>query len=135
MEASSKPSPTRWYAVKILFESVHTGDSCFDRSHGENMKLFEESILVVKGMNKEGAIASAEQFAKKAEHEFVNGYGEIVKHQFVQALDAFELHDDDITHGTEIYSRFIHVRRDHSAMDVTKRYFPEAVGDDGDTSM
>ncbi|WP_289140089.1 DUF4288 domain-containing protein [uncultured Brevibacillus sp.] len=137
MEASSKPTQTKWYAVKVLFESIHTvGDSYHlnidDSIHGNNMKLFEESIILVKEMNIELAIESAEKVAKKAEHESTNSYGEIVKHQFVRSLHAFELNDDEVTNGTEIYSRFIHVSKKNTAVDVIKHFYPEVLGEDGD---
>ncbi|MGG1663112.1 DUF4288 domain-containing protein [Brevibacillus sp. NRS-1366] len=138
MEASSKPTQTKWYAVKVLFESIHTAGNSYhlnvdDSIHGNNMKLFEESIILVKEMNMELAIESAEKVAKIAEHESTNTYGEIVKHQFVRSLHVFELNDDDVTNGTEIYSRFIHVSKENTSVDVIKRYYPEVLGDDGAT--
>lgn len=138
MEASSKPIQTKWYAVKVLFESIHTAGGSYhlnidDSNHGDNMKIFEESIILVKEMNMELAIESAEKVAKKAEHESTNSYGEIVKHQFVRSLYAFELNDDEVTNGTEIYSRFIHASKEDTAVDVIKHYYPEVVGEDGDT--
>ncbi|CAM3639092.1 DUF4288 domain-containing protein [Brevibacillus invocatus] len=136
METNSRPPQTKWYAVKVLFESVHSGGSDHQKNEnndGNNIKLFEESIILVKETNMEKAIEIAEKFAKKAEHESLNSFGETVKHQFVRQLHTFELNDDEITIGTEIYSRFIHASNENSAIDVIKRYYPEVLGEDGDT--
>ena len=136
MDTNSKPPQTKWYAVKVLFESVRSGGSDQQKNKDNdenNMKLFEESNILVKDTNMEKAIEIAAKFAKKAEHESLNSFGETVKHQFVRQLHAFELNDDEITIGTEIYSRFIHVSKETSASDVIKRYYPEVLDEDEDT--
>lgn len=70
------------YAVKVLFESIHSGNPLphkIDKNFENNRKkLFEESIILVREINMEKAIVAAAAFAKKAEHEFLNSYGETI---------------------------------------------------------
>lgn len=113
-------SHSGWYAVKVLFESVHAEDK------NENLKLFEESIFLVKAFHEDEANEKAKVFAKKAEHEYVNTYGVSIKSQFVTILHTFELNDHELTDGTEIYARYIHAQKEDSAKIISKRYYPEA---------
>lgn len=130
MDTKSTEAQTRWYAVKVLFESVHSGDPLPDKSDADdsddNLKLFEESIILVKALNESQANERAALHAKKGEHEYLNAYGVSIKVQFVRILHTFELNDDELTDGTEIYARFIHARNENTAMDIIKRYYPEA---------
>ncbi|EJL31957.1 DUF4288 domain-containing protein [Brevibacillus sp. BC25] len=130
MDTKSTESQTRWYAVKVLFESVHSGDPLPDKldldDDDNNLKLFEERIILVKALNEGQANEKAEINAKNSEDEYLNTYGVSILVQFVKILHTFELNDDELTDGTEIYARFIHASNENTAMDIIKRYYPEA---------
>ncbi|QDS35016.1 DUF4288 domain-containing protein [Brevibacillus brevis] len=130
MDTKSTEAQTRWYAVKVLFESVHSGDPLPDKldvdDNNYNLKLFEESIILVKALNEGQAKERAEIYAKKGEHEYLNTYGVSIKVQFVRILHTFEFNDDELADGTEIYARFIHASNENTTMDIIKRYYPEA---------
>ncbi|QOS98407.1 DUF4288 domain-containing protein [Brevibacterium sp. JNUCC-42] len=122
----------KWYSVKVLFESIHSGDPLPDKMNADyyvskENKLFEESIIVVKATDIEQACKLAEEYAKKAEHEYLNYYGEQVRDQLVCTLHAFELNDLELTTGVEVYSRFIHATNKETTNDIIKRYYPEAL--------
>ncbi|WP_409175480.1 DUF4288 domain-containing protein [Brevibacillus fortis] len=130
MDTKSTEAQTRWYAVKVLFESVHSGDPLPDKSDvadtDYNLKLFEERIILVKALNEGQANEKAEVYSKNSEDEYMNTYGVSIMVQFVRILHTFELNDDELTDGTEIYARFIHTSKENTAMDIIKHYYPEA---------
>ncbi|ERI09378.1 DUF4288 domain-containing protein [Aneurinibacillus aneurinilyticus] len=78
-------------------------------------------------MKEIGFFGNAEKQAKRSEHEYLNAYGETVKWQLVSVLHAFELDDDEWENGTELYSRFIHAKREDDVKHIIARYYPEAV--------
>ncbi|MEW6426027.1 MAG: DUF4288 domain-containing protein [Bacillota bacterium] len=134
MESNSQEFQVNWYTAKLLFESIHSGNpipnEIDQHNFANNDKLFEESIILVKAVTMKQAYEIAEELAKKSEHEYMNVYGELVKWQFVRILHAFKLNDKELTPGTEIYSRFIHAKRDNSINDIIMRYYPEALDTD-----
>lgn len=131
MEQNSQEPQINWYAVKVLFESIHFGnplpDKVDEHYYDNNEKLFEESVILVKATTIEQAFKIAEGQAKQSEHEYLNTYNQLVKWQLVSILHAFELNDHELKNGTEIYSRFIHARKEDSVKDVITRYYPEAL--------
>lgn len=131
MEKNLPESQVNWYAVKVLFESVHSGkplpDKVDEHYYNNDEKLFEESIILVKAATIEQACTIAREQAKQSEHEYSNAYGQLVKWKLVNILHAFELNDDEIENGTEIYSRFIHAKKENNIQDIITRYYPEAL--------
>lgn len=128
----SQKSQVNWYTVKVLFESLHHGDPIpqkLDKDYFDNsdMKLFEESIILVKATTIEQAYEIASDLARKSEHEYLNTYGELVKWQYVSMIHAYELDCDNFTTGTEIYSRFIYAKKENNNRDIIMRYYPEAL--------
>ncbi|MED0670109.1 DUF4288 domain-containing protein [Aneurinibacillus aneurinilyticus] len=131
MEPNLQESQINWYAIKILFESIHFGnplpDKIDEHYYDNNKKLFEESIILIKAKTIEQAYNIAEEQAKQSEHEYLNSYGQLVRWKFVNILHAFELNDDEFKTGTEIYSRFIHAKKEDTYKDIIIQYYPEAL--------
>lgn len=131
MEQNLREPQINWYTVKLLFESLHSGNPLPDKideyDSDSNEKLFEESIILVKAMTIDQAYKIAEDQAKKSEHEYMNTYGQLVKWQFVSIVDGFEINDNEWKNGMEVYSRFIHARKEENAKDIVIRYYPEAL--------
>lgn len=118
----------QWFAVKLLFESVHSGEpntEMMDEDDSDH-KLFEESIILVRATSREEAQTFGEQQANKAEHSYHNKYGEMVEWHFVRILDIFQLNDDEIQSRTEVYARFLRESPFVPAEDVISWYYPEA---------
>ena len=117
------------YAVKLLFESVHSGEpdpTKIDEHYEENHDtLFEESIILVKASSLEEAPALGEQIAIQSEHTYVNMYDEQITWKFRKVLHVFELDDTPFETGKELYARFLHVKKNETVDTVVQKYYPE----------
>ncbi|OTW66570.1 S-ribosylhomocysteinase [Bacillus thuringiensis serovar roskildiensis] len=117
------------YAVKLLFESVHSGEpdpTKIDEHYEENHDtLFEESIILVKASSLEEAPALGEQIAIQSEHTYVNMYDEQITWKFRKVLHVFELDDTPFETGKELYARFLHVKKNETVDSIVKAYYPE----------
>ncbi|WP_187273846.1 DUF4288 domain-containing protein [Paenibacillus sp. N3.4] len=80
----------------------------------------------------EQAYKQGESTVKQSEHSYFNGYGEQVEWKFIMVLDVFELLDDVIKSGVEVYSRFIHSTKYISTDDVIQQYYPESIVKDNE---
>lgn len=117
------------YAVKLLFESVHSGGpnpSKIDEHYEENHDtLFEESIILVKANSLEEAHKLGEKLAIQSELTYDNVYEEQVTWKFRKVLHVFELDDKPFETGKELYARFLHVKKNETVDTVVKKYYPE----------
>ncbi|ADY23832.1 S-ribosylhomocysteinase [Bacillus thuringiensis serovar finitimus] len=117
------------YAVKLLFESVHSGEpnpTKMDEDYEKDCDtLFEESIILVKASSLEEAHALGEQIAIQSEHTYDNMYGEQVTWTFRKLLHVFELDETPFETGKELYARFLHVKKNETVNTVVKAYYPE----------
>ncbi|WP_002145359.1 DUF4288 domain-containing protein [Bacillus cereus] len=117
------------YAVKLLFESVHSGEpdpSKIDGHYEENHDtLFEESIILVKANSLEEAHELGEKIAIQSEDTYDNMYDVQVTWKFRKVLHVFELNDTSFETGTELYARFLHVKKNETVDTVVKQYYPE----------
>lgn len=123
----------KWFAVKLLFESVISGEpspDTIDDNYSRDFKNFEQSIILIKAQSFDQAYKIAAKKAKDAEIVYQNPYEETVNCQLIKALDAFELFDDDLISGTELYSRFIRVPKGVENDEVISKYYPESVQTD-----
>ncbi|MCM3116323.1 DUF4288 domain-containing protein [Neobacillus sp. MER 74] len=122
-----------WYAVKVLYECNISGipsPEIIDENYSNTHKTFEESIILVKASSFEQAYVIAEKEAKKAEIDYLNPYEELVEWKFIEALDCFNLFDEKLQSGTELYSRFLRVPKDMSREIVISHYYPETLEED-----
>ncbi|GAB6428172.1 MULTISPECIES: DUF4288 domain-containing protein [Bacillus] len=117
------------YAVKLLFESVHSGepdptkmDEYYEESHDT---LFEESIILVQAKSLKEAHELGEKIAMQPEESYDNVYGEQVTWKFRKVLHVFELDDTSFETGKELYARFLHVKKNETVDTVVKTYYPE----------
>ncbi|MBZ4224912.1 DUF4288 domain-containing protein [Bacillus wiedmannii] len=117
------------YAVKLLFESVHSGEprpTKIDEHYEENHDtLFEESIILVKANDLEEAHELGKKIAIHSEESYDNVYGEQVTWKFRKVLHVFELNDTSFETGTELYARFLHVKKNETVDTIIKTYYPE----------
>ncbi|QWG46982.1 DUF4288 domain-containing protein [Bacillus mycoides] len=117
------------YAVKLLFESIHSGEpnpSKIDEHYEENHDtLFEESIILVKANTLEEAHELGEKIALQSEDTYDNMYDVQVTWKFRKVLHVFELNDTSFETGTELYARFLHVKKNETVDTVVKQYYPE----------
>ncbi|WP_242229209.1 DUF4288 domain-containing protein [Bacillus cereus group sp. BfR-BA-01329] len=116
------------YAVKLLFESVHSGEPNppkIDEDYEKDRDtLFEESIILVKASSLEEAHALGEQIAIQSEHMYDNMYGEQVTWTFRKLLHVFELDETPFETGKELYARFLQVKKNETVDTVVQKYYP-----------
>ncbi|PFB84514.1 S-ribosylhomocysteinase [Bacillus anthracis] len=117
------------YAVKLLFESVHSGEpntTKMDEHYEENHDtLLEESIILVKANSLEEAHELSEKIAMQSEDMYDNMYDEQVTWKFRKVLHVFELDDTPFETGKELYARFLHVKKNETVDSIVKAYYPE----------
>lgn len=131
--SGKKESSWEWYAVKLLFESIIVGEpnpQKIDNNYSNQFKTYEESIILVKAQSFEHAYKIAEKKAKEAEMEYYNPYDQMVKCRLVDTIDCFQLFDDELKSGTEVYSRLLHVPVKEKTEKVIEVYYPETMNTD-----
>ncbi len=122
-----------WYAVKVLYESVVSGNPSpekVDEDYYEEFDMYEESIMLIKAKSFDHAFSIAESIAIKSEHSYKNMYDEDVKKRFIEIIDCYNLIDDNIKSGTEIYSRFLNVPTGIPTKKIISHYYPETIEDE-----
>lgn len=120
----------KWFAVKLFFECVISGEpapNSIDENYSTNIKTFEESIFLIRAQSFKQAYKLAEKKAKQEEISYYNPYGEMVSWKLVESLDAFELFDEELVSGSELYSRFIRVPKEIENTNVINNFYPETV--------
>jgi hypothetical protein len=114
-----------WYAVRLVYESLHPEET-------ETPRFFEEQVILVRSDTEDAAREKAIAHAKGEEHEYKNAYGHTVTVEFLDVLDVHELLDDNIEEFSEVYSHFLNeselaeVRRSLEAGSADDRW-PESL--------
>jgi hypothetical protein len=119
-----------WYSVKLIFESIISGEpepDTIDKNYTNNFKTFEESIVLIKAQSFDHAYRIAEKKAKEMELDYINPYGEFVKWRFIEAIDCFVIREDNLSTGTEIYSRRIRTTKEIDTEYFLDRYYPDTI--------
>jgi hypothetical protein len=128
----SEEATLEWYAVKLIYEHIISGDpnpEKIDEDYNTDV-IYEESIMLVKAESFNHAYTIAENKAKENELEFINPYDEKVSYQYAEAIDCFHLFDEELTTGTELYSRFISVSKDLTRNEFIDQFYPETLEDE-----
>lgn len=89
-----------WYSVNLLFEGVHP-------SQPAEENLWEESIRVIQADNEDAAINIASEAARKNEVTFKTVNADEVRWRFVKVERVFEIGDEPVGSGREVFSRFL----------------------------
>jgi Domain of unknown function (DUF4288) len=95
----------RWYTARVLFRCDVAG-----KPHS-----FEESYLMVRASDEEGAAQAASEAAAARGGSYRNPRGERVSVRVLSVLEAQEVLEDELTEGVEVYSRSV-TRRTAEAM-------------------
>src|ERR1043166_3776490 len=106
-----------WYSADVFFESVHNGKS-------SRKGLWEETIVLIHSQTERSARQKAEQWAKRAEHEYVSANGDRVRWVFRCVERVAPIEADGLVHGVELFSRFLKAKEVRSIL--SKIEFPEA---------
>ncbi|MDK8639438.1 DUF4288 domain-containing protein [Niallia taxi] len=112
-------SNKKWFVVALLYESVHNGEpKQVDENYDNSTETYEESHLLVKAESSEDATLLGKKLGQEAEHDYKNQYEETVCWKLVKVLDVFELMDEELKTGTEVYSRYILAPRESGTQDI-----------------
>lgn len=84
-----------WYLSKLVFQIV-----CGD---GDHTPQFDEQLRLVSGDSREEAFHKAQDLGKREEDVFVNNREQLVKWQFVNVCELYQL--TELIDGAELYSR------------------------------
>jgi hypothetical protein len=89
-----------WYGVCLLYRSEVDGrrdDEC----------TWEEFVVLIEADDKEAAKWEGERIGKAGEHEYITATDELLRWVFDRVLSVYEILEDGIRSGTEIYSMFL----------------------------
>src|SRR5437879_5940577 len=98
-----------WFAVNLLFESVHN-----DQPSTES--LWEERIVLLRAADEPGAQQRGEILGKSEEHEYISATGDQVRWTFRRVERVFAIDEEVLGDGTEVFSRFLHTREVESLL-------------------
>ena len=90
---------------RSLFEAEVEG-------RGSDDPLCEESIRLVEADDGDNAQRRAAEIGVQAQHEYVNGEGQMVRWCFRGIIEIQDLCEAKITHGVEVFSKMLR-RSDH----------------------
>ncbi len=82
------------YLVKLVFN--------INIDNGNNASQFDEQTRIVQAHSLEEAFHKARTIGKKEEDTFTNNENKLVKWQFIDVLDVYEL--ENIKDGEQVYS-------------------------------
>jgi len=109
-----------WYSAQALYKSIK--DNSIKTVETDT---YEESIFLIKASTKAEAYEIAERKAAQNEISYKNSYDQEVTWKFIKIIDVFELIDEKIDSGTEVFSRFIVVPRNTELREVLNRFYQE----------
>jgi len=131
-ENMTEKSFLEWYAVKIIYEFIITGEpnpeKIDEKYHTD--KMYEESIMLVKAQSFDHAYSIAEMKAKESEYDYISIYEEKVYYKFAEAIDCFRLCDEELETGTELYSRVLSVSKDITRDEFIDQFYPDTIEED-----
>lgn len=86
-----------YYSAKLIFETRPA-------AHGDEATSVEKRIVLIKSHNELDAAFEADLIGKKGEFTYEASDGGTVTVSFIGIENIYQLIDDTIGHGTEIYS-------------------------------
>lgn len=120
-----------WFSVKIIYINRIEGEpqaELIDENFTPHFIAYEESVVVIRARSFEKAYAKAQRIAKENESEYENKYGQKVITRYFDAIDCFQLFDEKLKDGTEIYSNIIESSTKLERRDFIKQMFPMKEG-------
>ena len=93
-----------WYTVNLLFQSVHPGQP------SDQDTVWEESVFLVQAASRDEARRLGMRIGKEQETEYVSATGEEVCWKFAEVESVFEILDETVGHGVEVFSRILRAR-------------------------
>src|SRR5437879_3684838 len=89
-----------WFAVNLLFESVH-----FPRA--DDQPLWEERLVLIQAPNESEAEQKGARLGKDEEHEYESATGDHVRWAFRRVERVYPIEAETLGDGTELFARFL----------------------------
>jgi|SRR4026208_1661929 uncharacterized protein DUF4288 len=89
-----------WYAASLLFRGIHSIPTDQD-------DLWEESIRLIQASDENEAESKATLLGQASEVSYLAQGRDKVSWKFVQIERIFQIDDDPLTSGSEVFSRFL----------------------------
>ncbi|UYZ84273.1 DUF4288 domain-containing protein [Entomomonas sp. E2T0] len=90
-----------WFTVSLIYEMDINNQKI------TNDGSWEESILLIDALSSEDAIEKAILLGKKKEIEYSNSYNEHCQWRFIGVANCYQILDEEIGEGCEVFSRFL----------------------------
>lgn len=87
-----------WDSARILYE-------CLVLDGREGDALIEERIVLVVADDEQSALAEAKRVGEAGRESYEDYLGNTVKWQFSGVLEVYEIMEDELVSGAEVYSR------------------------------
>jgi hypothetical protein len=121
-----KKDSSNWYVVALLYESMKEGEpKNVDEGHDSSINCYEERHILIKATSEEEANLLGEKIGKEYEEPYKNQYDVTVTWKLIKILRCFELIDQKLKTGSEVYSRYILTDKELTTEDILERYFNE----------
>lgn len=97
---------SNWYGVKTLYRWEATGDPVkIDGGYDEEATVLEERVVLIKAVSIDDAIEKAESEANVfSDQNYKNFYGQTVRTRYLGCCDAYDIGEDFIENGVEVFS-------------------------------
>ncbi|HYT88588.1 MAG TPA: DUF4288 domain-containing protein [Gemmataceae bacterium] len=89
-----------WFAVNLLFESVHAPQA-------QQESLWEERLVLLQAETETRAAAKGELLGREEEHEYESATGDRVRWTFRRVERVYPIDTEMLGDGTELFSRFL----------------------------
>jgi hypothetical protein len=94
---------TDWFGVRLVVECQVGKDPPAKRT-------YEDRLVVVRAASEAHARRKAERLTRAGVERYRNVVGEKVTWRFKEVIDSYQILDDELADGTEIYSAFMNNR-------------------------
>ncbi len=101
-----------WYGVKTLYRWEAIGETSHtDEDFDVDGTLLEERVVLIRATSLDKAIEKAEREAiEYSEQNYKNYYGQTVRTRYLGCCDAYDIGEDSIEDGVEVFSSRENVR-------------------------
>lgn len=90
----------KWFVASLLFESTHSTITIVER-------LWEDRLILIQADELALAREKALLIGATSEHTYVGEYGNVVSWKFRQIERIFEIAEENLVSGIEVFSRFL----------------------------
>jgi hypothetical protein len=98
-----------WFCVSLLRVAEKNGQR-------DEKSLWEERFMLIKSANEQDARSQIEETCSQNQAAYKNNKGELISWKFVTVERVYPIDQDNLTSGTEVFSRFLRSSEAQSLM-------------------